>query len=45
MGTSAASWALLHAAGVPGELLGYWQAKQQLGNLAVAWEELVEPSI
>jgi gamma-glutamyltranspeptidase/glutathione hydrolase/leukotriene-C4 hydrolase len=33
------------AAGVPGELLGYWQAKQRLGNPAVAWQELVEPSI
>ena len=26
-------------------MLGYWQAKQRLGNPAVAWEELVEPSI
>ena len=33
------------SAGVPGELRGYWEAKQLYGNKDVSWESLIEPSI
>ena len=33
------------ASGVPGELLGYWEAKQRLGNPAVPWSDLLQPAI
>ena len=33
------------AAGVPGEVLGYWEAKQKFGNPKISWKELVKPSI
>ena len=32
-------------AGVPGEILGYWEAKQRYGNPDITWAELVQPSI
>jgi len=30
---------------VPGEIKGYWEAKQRLGNPEVSWASLVEPTI
>jgi len=33
------------SAAVPGEILGYWEAKQRYGNPDVTWAELVQPSI
>ena len=30
---------------VPGEVAGYWAAKQRFGNPALAWAELVQPAI
>ena len=33
------------ASGVPGELLGYWEAKQRLGNPDIKWADLLEPTI
>ena len=30
---------------VPGELLGYWEAKQKFGNPEVTWASLIEPTI
>ncbi len=33
------------AAGVPGEIRGYWDAKQKFGNKDVSWKSLVQPSI
>ena len=30
---------------VPGEVAGYWAAKQRFGNPALAWAELVRPAI
>ena len=30
---------------VPGELLGYWEAKEKFGNPEVTWESLIEPTI
>ena len=29
----------------PGELLGYWEAKQLYGNKSISWESLLKPSI
>ena len=31
--------------GVPGEVRGYWEAKQRLGNPSITWAELIQPSI
>ena len=31
--------------GVPGEVKGYWEAKQRFGNPELAWAELIQPSI
>ena len=31
--------------GVPGEVRGYWEAKQRLGSPHVSWAELVQPAI
>ena len=33
------------AGGVPGEVRGYWEAKQRLGNPCISWAELVQPAI
>ena len=33
------------AAGVPGEVLGYWEAKKRFGNQDIAWRDLIQPSI
>ena len=33
------------AGGVPGEVRGYWEAKQRLGNPSISWAELVQPAI
>merc|ERR1719481_442244 len=33
------------SSGVPGELLGYWEAKQRFGNPHIEWKELLHPSI
>ena len=33
------------ASGVPGELLGYWEAKERLGNPDIKWADLLEPTI
>jgi len=33
------------AAGVPGEIMGAWEAKQRLGNPKVKWSTLLAPSI
>ena len=33
------------ASGVPGELLGYWEAKKRFGNPDIKWSDLVQPSI
>ena len=30
---------------VPGELMGYWEAKQKFGSRKVSWKSLIEPSI
>ncbi len=30
---------------VPGELMGYWEAKKRHGNPEVSWESLVQPTI
>ena len=30
---------------MPGELKGYWEAKQKYGNPNVTWASLIEPSI
>ena len=30
---------------MPGEVAGYWAAKQRFGNPALAWAELVQPAI
>jgi len=32
-------------AGVPGEIKGYWEAKQRLGNPEISWSSLIEPAI
>jgi len=31
--------------GVPGEVRGYWEAKQRLGNPHVTWAQLIQPAI
>lgn len=31
--------------GVPGEVKGYWEAKQRFGNPELPWAELIQPSI
>ena len=31
--------------GVPGEVLGYWEAKQRFGNPDIAWADLVQPAV
>ncbi|XP_023326007.1 glutathione hydrolase 1 proenzyme [Eurytemora carolleeae] len=33
------------AAGVPGEVMGLWEAKQRLGNPNIPWSDLIQPSI
>ena len=33
------------AGGVPGEIRGYWEAKQRLGNPSISWAELIQPAI
>ena len=33
------------AGGVPGEVRGYWEAKQKLGNPCISWAELIQPAI
>lgn len=33
------------ASGVPGELKGYWEAKEHYGNPALTWSDLLKPSI
>jgi len=33
------------AAGIPGEVLGYWEAKQKFGNKDISWADLIQPSI
>ena len=33
------------ASGVPGFVAGTWELKQRLGNPAVSWEQLIQPSI
>ena len=33
------------AGGVPGEVRGYWEAKQRLGNPCISWAELIQPAI
>jgi len=33
------------AAGIPGEVLGYWEAKQKFGNKEISWADLIQPSI
>ena len=33
------------SAGVPGEVLGYWEAKQRFGNPDITWADLVQPSV
>ena len=30
---------------MPGEVAGYWAAKQRFGNPALAWVELIQPAI
>ena len=30
---------------VPGEVMGYWAAKERFGNPLLKWAELIEPSI
>jgi len=32
------------SAGVPGEVMGYWEAKQRYGNPKISWRRLIEPS-
>jgi len=32
-------------AGVPGEVRGYWEAKQRYGNPDISWAQLIKPSI
>ena len=33
------------SAGVPGEVRGYWEAKQRLGSPHISWAQLVQPAI
>ena len=33
------------SAAVPGEIKGYWEAKQRFGNPDVSWESLIQPAI
>ena len=33
------------ASGVPGFVAGTWELKQRLGNPAVTWEQLIQPSV
>merc|ERR1712180_54646 len=33
------------ASGVPGFVAGTWELKQRLGNPAVTWEHLIQPSV
>ena len=33
------------SSGVPGEVKGYWEAKQKYGNPRISWAELLQPSI
>ena len=33
------------ASGVPGELKGYWEAKEKFGNPALTWPDLLKPTI
>ena len=33
------------ASGVPGFVAGTWELKQRLGNPAVSWEQLIQPSV
>jgi len=33
------------AAGIPGEVLGAWEAKKRLGNPELSWSDLLQPSI
>jgi gamma-glutamyltranspeptidase len=30
---------------VPGEVAGYWEAKEKYGNKAISWARLVAPSV
>jgi len=33
------------SAGVPGEVLGYWEAKQRYGNPRIGWADLIQPAV
>ena len=33
------------SAAVPGEIKGYWEAKQRYGNPDISWGSLIQPSI
>ena len=33
------------AGGVPGQVAGFWEAKQAYGNPAVSWESLLQPTV
>ena len=30
---------------VPGEVAGYWAARQRFGNLSITWRRLIQPTI
>ena len=45
MFTNSSSLLGSRSAGVPGEVRGYWEAKQRLGSPRVSWAELVQPAI
>ena len=30
---------------VPGEVAGYWAARQRFGNKTISWRRLIQPSI
>ena len=44
-GNSSASERGPQSAGVPGEIRGYWEAKQLYGNKNITWKSLLQPSI
>ena len=33
------------AMGIPGEIKGYWEAKQRYGNPSITWASLIQPTI
>jgi len=44
-GTEGSSTVGPKSGGVPGEVLGYWEAKKRFGNPDISWKDLVQPAV